>query len=259
MLRITAIIAAKNELPYLKNLIPYLDSENIDVVVVDNESTDGTEEYVNLHHPKTRIEHLPYKGSFDLTEVLLTKQKISQSLASGWVIHHDADEIMVDKTGWGGLRSSIEKSDHQGFNAMNFQELVLLPRDPEVDDVLNNNKNFYYFGPHPIRKQATYKLGLGIENVTKAGHWLTGDIKLSDELMFVRHYLVRSQSHAITKFANRQFSRAGLNKGWHSNRTNLSGKALKIPTEHPNLAPLPDPFDADLVLRHPLSDHFWAW
>ena len=259
MLGITALIAARNELVYLKVLLPYLASENIGVVLIDNDSTDETVDYVQSEFPEIRVESLPFKGVFDLTEQLMVKRDITETLKSEWVIHHDADEIMHDSSGWGGLRSSIEKADHQGFNALNFQELVMLPRDPKVDDILNNNQNYYYFRPHPIRKQASYKLGLGIENVSHAGHWLKGDIKQSNELMFVRHYLVRSQSHAIAKLGNRPVSQQDMDKSWHSNRLNILRDRLQIPTKHQHLNPIPEPFDAQEVLAQPVGRHYWEW
>jgi glycosyltransferase involved in cell wall biosynthesis len=259
MLRITAIIAARNELVYLKNLIPYLNAEHIDVVLIDNDSTDETLAHVRAKFPETKIESLPFKGVFDLTEQLMVKRDIAETLGSGWVIHHDADEIMHGANGWGGLRAAIEKADHQGFNALNFQELVMLPQNPDVDDIFNNNKNYYYFRPHPIRKQASYKLGLGIENVTTAGHWVSGDIKLSDELMFVRHYLVRSQVHAFEKLANRPVSQQDLDKNWHSSRLNIVKERLQIPTQHEHLRSFPEPFDAQEALSQPVKRHYWEW
>ena len=41
-MNITAMLCARNELPYLRHVLPYLAQENIEVVLVDNESSDGT-------------------------------------------------------------------------------------------------------------------------------------------------------------------------------------------------------------------------
>lgn len=259
MLKITAVIAARNELVYLKVLIPYLLSENIDIVLIDNDSDDGTTDYVLREFHNIPIEHLPYKGEFDLTEQLNYKKLIANSISTDWIIHHDADEIMHDSSGWKGLRASIEKANELGCNALNFQELVMLPFNPEIDNVLSNNKNYYYFSPKPLRKMTTYKSGEGIDNINSGGHKLIGNIKLYGEIMFIRHYIVRSQVHAFSKLNNRLFSKRDLDRGWHGNRLNISKKSLVIPKEHNNLNLFPSYFNADEVLSKPLSKHYWEW
>src|SRR4051794_40018527 len=100
---ITAILCVRNELPYLRFVLPYLASEDIGVVLIDNGSTDGTLDAVrNGDFPNVlRVEGFPYVGSFDLSGQMHIKTTLAKSLTSDWLIHHDADEILHALTGWG--------------------------------------------------------------------------------------------------------------------------------------------------------------
>src|SRR6266404_9009779 len=109
-MKIIAIICVRNELVYLREVIPYLENERIDVILIDNESTDDTldvisgAEYKNIHH----IETLPFRGHFDLSAQLDAKVAVVENADADWIIHQDADEILQSPTEWGGLRRHIE-------------------------------------------------------------------------------------------------------------------------------------------------------
>ncbi|MFL0671077.1 MAG: glycosyltransferase family 2 protein [Erythrobacter sp.] len=152
-MKIQATICARNELIYLQHLLPYLAGEAIDVVLIDNESSDGTLEAVasGIFQNVVHVEHLPYKGFFDLSQQLQVKEKLSSICDADWVIHQDADEFLTSPSGWGGLRENIEQADAMGFNVVNFNELVMLPDNPEIDDFSTNNRLFYFFEPRPLR------------------------------------------------------------------------------------------------------------
>jgi glycosyltransferase involved in cell wall biosynthesis len=261
-MKITAIICARNELPYLRCVLPYLAGEYIDVALIDNGSTDGTSEAVisGIFPNVVRFESLPYTGNFDLSRQLEIKSTLAKSLSCDWLIHQDADEILHAPSGWGGLRQHIENADSGGFNVLNFNELVMLPADPARDDILHNNFNYYFFEPRPLRLMRAWKRAANLENETNAGHILQGeDVYVYPQRMIMKHFIVRSQEHAYGKYLHRRFSSSDLAKGWHGNRMNFTLDNLRIPTRGEHLQSLASPLDVPPRLTRSCSAHFWEW
>jgi glycosyltransferase involved in cell wall biosynthesis len=260
-MKITAILCVRDELPYLRDVLPYLAGEDIEVALIDNGSTDGTLEAVRSgDFPNVvRTESFPYSGSFDLSRQLEIKWALAKSLASDWVIHQDADEILHGPTSWGGLRHHIEQADSRGFNVLNFSELVMLPADPSRDDMLHNNSNYYFFEPKPMRLMRAWKRTANLAAGTSGGHTLEGDVNVYPERMILKHFIVRSQEHAYQKYLDRNFSTADLRKGWHRNRLNFTADNLRIPTRGEHLHSLASPLDVPERLPRSTRTHFWEW
>lgn len=259
MLSITAIICARNEWPYLRHLIPYLLEQSIQVHIIDNDSNDGTADYIKNFDGYVQMSHLPFKGYFCLTSQLEAKAAISSAL-EGWVIHQDADEILASEhLGWGGLRQVIEEAHAQGYDALNFRELVMLPEDPHSDNYLTNSRLCYFFAPYESRLHRAFKAGHA-DNKKSGGHRLEGgDLKLFPTSQVLKHFIVRSQSHAYDKYLGRTFSSDDLAKGWHGNRQRFTVNNLSIPVSSPHLEHLKDPKQALPQLPPAVRKHFWEW
>ena len=171
-MKITAMLCVRNDLPYLRHVLPYLAGENIEVVVIDNGSTDGTSDAIRdgTYPNVVQLESFPYGGSFDLSRQLELKWALAENLTADWLIHLDADEILHASDGWGGLRDRIEQAHAGGFNVLNFNELVMLPADPSRDDILQNNNTFYFFEPKPMRLMRAWKRSANLMPGKSGGH-----------------------------------------------------------------------------------------
>jgi glycosyltransferase involved in cell wall biosynthesis len=262
MLKITAIICSRNEGVYLKTLIPYLESESIEVVIIDNESNDGTLDQFNRnnHSNISSTHHLKYNGHFDLQAQLEKKHAVEQDLNADWVIHQDADEILHNRNAWGGLRADVEAADRDGYNVLNFEEFVMLPEDVDNDDILSNSRLMYYFAPRASRLMRAWKTNQMLSNISGSGHYLDGpSVKCSPQQHILKHFIVRNQDHAWSKYIGRTFSETEVKRGWHSNRLNFTRDNLQIPVSHPNLVRLDSPQSLPLVWPEPQKKHFWEW
>ena len=261
-LSITAVIQARNQSQYLKYLVPYLAAENIEIILIDNDSNDETKDVFNKNYYSNIIERidLTFNGTFDLSEQLQTKSRIFQRLNSDWLIHQDADEILQSSDRWGNLRHSIEEANQQGFTVLNFDELVMLPNDPSIDDHMNNNLNYYFFEPAPRRLMRAWKSSANLSNLENGGHKLEGgDISFFPKRMLLKHFIVRSQNHARNKYLGRTYANRDISRGWHSNRIGLTKDMLKIPTDSLLLNKLMTPRDTPLMLPKPVKHHYWHW
>lgn len=261
-MKITAILCVRNELPYLRHVLPYLADEDVEVVLIDNGCTDRTVDAVRQgDFPNVvRVETFPYSGSFDLSRQLEIKWAVAGTLTSDWLIHQDADEILHSPTRWGGLRYHIEQADSRGFNVLNFNELVMLPADPDRDDILQNSSNYYFFEPKPMRLMRAWKRAANLRPGKSGGHRLEGeDVNVYPERMILKHFIVRNQEHAYEKYLGRSFSSIDLEKGWHKNRLSFTADNLRIPTSGEHLQSLSSPMHAPERLPRSSRTHFWDW
>jgi len=264
-LTICVVIAARNEKPYLQFILPLLAQQAIDVAIIDHESTDGSHDlYKQLQYkPVIAVEHLPHTGEFSLSDQLLAKQQLAESLPHTWLVHHDADELMHHCNGIANLRQCIEEAEAEGANALNFEEFVFLPdpgHQPAHINYLGDHKRYYYFVPAENRLNRAFRRELIGCNRAGAGHVLQCDyLKMSTTTHVLRHYIALSEAHIKQKYASRKFSASELARGWHHNRVAIPPDSLSIPRFSPYLCTLSHAHPGLLERSRPASKHYWQW
>ena len=262
---ICAVIAVRNESQYLRFLLPSLAEQEIDVMIIDNDSTDdsGTIFAEFSGKPVIHVENLPHNGFSALGDRLKAKQALFQICHHNWIVHHDADEIMEHVKPGLNLRDAIEEADAGGYNALNFEEFVFLPEPGE--DYFNRNyykgiKRYYFFKPRANRLNRAWKNTPGVSNLKNGGHKLDGEqILFAPENHLLRHYIVLSQQHAYDKYLHRRYDPRDLQIGWHGNRLHFTAENLRLPGKNPYMAELDRSDDRDFNRTVPLSKHFWEW
>jgi glycosyltransferase involved in cell wall biosynthesis len=262
-MRCCAIVAVRNEQHHLARLLADFTGQGIDVVVIDNGSSDGSASVAQgfLGRGVLAIERLPWTGRFDLTAQLEKKREIIAGLDHDWVIHADADEWLHSPVAGESLIAGIARLSSQGFNVINFEEFVFLPAAgaPEpADPCARNLLTYYYFAPAPRRLMRAWRRDANLSNAAKGGHTLVGGpIRLAPENFVLRHYMVRSQQHALDKYEARAFADGDLAKGWHRTRRGLAGR-LQLPGRA-QLKSLAAWDDNDWDRSDPKPTHFWGW
>lgn len=262
-LSICAVIAVRNEYPYMSVLLPLLAAQKIDVVILDNDSSDGCIKlYQKFHYaPVIAVETLPYTGDFSLTDQLHKKEEIISRLHHDWVVHHDADEVLQHREG-GTLRDAIEEADGLGFNALNFEEFVFLPKpgeDLSGRDYYKEMLRYYFFSPDTNRLNRAWKR---LDNLSQmsGGHILSGEtVKMNPCSHILRHYIVLSSRHALSKYLSREFDDFDLKKGWHGNRINFTFENLTIPEDHELLHSLTSCQSMNFDRTKATEKHYWEW
>lgn len=269
MVSICAVVAARNDLQYLRVLLPLLASQDIDVAILDNESTDESHELYSTMRGKPIIltETLPYHNAFSLSDQLRAKQEIYNKLHHEWVIHMDVDEVLEHHEPGRSLRDAIQEADKAGFNVVNFEEFVFLPT-PGTDycgrDYYRELLRYYYFAPMPDRLHRAWRRDMFFDNIGSAGHRLAGKrLAIFPQNQIMRHYIVLSAEHAKNKYLHRTFSAEDLQRGWHGgrygNRLHFTQENLALPSTSPYLFEL-DQFDSKAFRRDsPAPKHFWMW
>lgn len=255
-------MVVRNELPYLGNCLRHLIANGIDFYVIDNESTDGTRAL--LSEPDIRrhliaMETYPYPGHFDWTGLMEARERAARSLDADWILFVSADEMMhpyhPDET----LSSAIERIAQDGWNVIDFNEIVFLPLESDYPPDCGGYPPFlhYYFHepwkPHLMRAR---QADLDVSHIAAGGHNFIGEIKLAPETMALRHYLLRSQEHAYEKYIQRAFAADELSRGWHRDRHNQARDAFRFPDPE-TLCRLRHSADRAIDLSKPRKLHYW--
>jgi glycosyltransferase involved in cell wall biosynthesis len=258
------ILAVRNEVLHLRRAIRSFVDSGIDVVIIDHASTDGTLEICKeyLGNGILSIEHLEWRGVFDLSEQLDFKAQIIGELPHDWIIHSDADEWLQSPVEGESLLEGIIRVDGLGYNAINFDEFVFLP-DPDESDIFPDYEKkflyYYYFAPQQKRLMRAWKKNCGFSNNAAGGHKLGGiGLNLAPHAFILRHYIALSQAHALKKYLGREFSDRDLKKGWHNNRVEINEENLKLPGTV-GLKQLSRWVAVDFDRSDPKNKHYWEW
>jgi glycosyltransferase involved in cell wall biosynthesis len=264
-IRVVAAVVVRNERAYLGNCLRHLIENDIDFVVVDNESTDGTaqilrEPYFAAHLLDYRV--LPYAGFFDWEGLMEARQAAVDPVATDWILYVSADEIMHSYNAGETLRAAIARIDAGGYDVIDFNEFVFLPID--LDYVSDREgfqamRHYYFFEPQRPRLMRARKKSLQVSHVSRGGHVFTGEpFRLAPETFALRHYIFLSQAHAFRKYNERTFSPKELSRGWHGNRHAMPFTRFTFPSLT-QLDRLAAPEDRNLSRAHPRKQHYWLW
>ena len=258
---ICAIVCVRNERGYLDGLIKNLRGQGIDIVFIDNASTDGSREIIDGHVGSSvlRVLDLAYKGSFSLSDQLQAKAGVEKTLKHDWIMHVDADEIHHASSDNISLVDVARRADKGGYNAINFEEFVFLPQLGQDTSHLETLR-YYYFAPLFHRLVRLYRRGQGLDNRAGAGHRVNGNPIIYPQNQVLRHYIALDQSHLIKKYLGRVFDETELRKGWHRNRVGLTEEMLSLRRFEDDMFDYLPTRDSRAFLRNrPRNRHFWSW
>jgi glycosyltransferase involved in cell wall biosynthesis len=264
MIKALAIIAVRNEEIHIYRCLSDLISSGLDVILIDNESTDRTCDIASyfLGRGLLSIKTLPWKGAFSLSDILHAKQNIIASAYHDWIIHCDVDEWLCTPSPGQSLIEGIIEADASGSTCINFHEIVFIPMTGEdfyIDDYSSRMHTYYFFQPYYHRLNRAWKRTANLTNFESGGHILKGDsLKIFPRDFFLRHYIILSEEHALRKYGSRRYSEEGLKKGWHNNRVTIKPERLKV-KKIPELKYLSDLQNPSYDLSNPLTKHFWDW
>jgi glycosyltransferase involved in cell wall biosynthesis len=261
-IRIAVIIGVRNEAALLRVLLPLLSEQALDVVLLDNESTDDIRAVLQ-DNPVYSYRRLPFLGHFSLGQQLKAKQAVVAELDHDWIVHQDADEVLQHAEPTLNLRDAIAEADAGGFNVLNFKEFCFVA-EPGSDYVGRNYpvemRRYYHFGPAPSRLHRAWRRDANLDNLKSLGHNLNGaDVRIAPRDHALRHYIALSQAHIIAKYQHRLFDVDELEKGHHWNRVGLTPEMLELPGDSPFFHQV-NPGSNDALKTEPAATkHYWQW
>jgi SAM-dependent methyltransferase len=228
--RVLAVVTGYNEKDILPFTLRRLLADGIEVVYVDNWSTDGSFEAVEAEFgDSVRRHRFPAVDTltFDWADILGHVEEVGRAGGADWVVHHDADEIREGP--WPGLslRDSLWNVQRRGFNAVNHHVLDFRPAEGEPDpaegqDPTEAMRWFEHF-THPanvVQIKAWKNVGQPVYLAQTGGHEARfPERRIFPYLFLLRHYSLRSPAHARRKIFVERASRWNPQEraqGWHA-------------------------------------------
>jgi glycosyltransferase involved in cell wall biosynthesis len=237
--RVVAITIARNEELYMADHIKHLAGQGIELILIDNDSTDKTksiaQSFIGLG--VQRIINLPYTGSFNLKYLLNKVIEVAHETVADWIIFLNPDEFPLPLKQYKSLKEAFIAVEKKGYNSVNFDEFVFLPESEsacyEGRDFFNEMSYYYYFDPSPLHRVIAWKANPAAEFKHSGGHRIQfPGQKIYPESFPFKHFIFLSLKHAISKYGNRLFSKEGINRGWHKNRVSFKVNEIILPPVH---------------------------
>lgn len=261
-MRVTAVLALRNERPYLANCLTHLIQNGLDYIVIDNGSTDASAELLRQPEFSRRLVDYrthPYEGHFDWTGLMQAREAAVRACDADWVLFVSGDEIMHSYVPGETLVEAIARIDATGADVVDFNEFVFLPVDHDyIPDAPGPQplRHYYFFEPSRPRLMRARRRSLQVSHLAQGGHTFAGDFRLAEESFALRHYLFRDQQHAFAKYTGRVFRPDELQRGWHRNRVDQAAARFVFPPAE-RLHQLASPDDRDLRRDSPRKTHYW--
>ena len=228
---VLAIVTAFNECDIVEQLLDRLLDDGIRVHVIDNWSTDGTDELVAKHAerdaPRVTMERFPAEGpsaTFELGAMLRRVEEVAARSSADWIVHHDVDEVR--ESPWEGvsLRDGLWAVDRFGFNAVDHTIVNFRPVDDSFapGDRLEDAFGWFEFGDDAgsfRQLKAWRRQPEPVAMAYSGGH----DVVFPGRRVFpykflLRHYPIRSQAHGERKVLRERrdrFDPVEHERGWH--------------------------------------------
>ena len=153
-MRIAALICTRNEELHIARCLDDLHGAGIETILIDNGSDDRTLTIAQnyLGSGLRSIETLPWRGHFALAEQIAMKREIIDRIDHDWVLHVDGDEWLCSPLPGVTLSEAIQQVDSEGYNCINFDEMVFAPWPNEnfTDGAYTRSMTtYYFFEPRP--------------------------------------------------------------------------------------------------------------
>jgi hypothetical protein len=229
-----AVIFAYNEADILPQTVGRLTGQGVDVVVLDNWSTDSTyelaTEIARQSEGRVRVGRFPEqpRKEHSLFEQLSHLEQISRDARDyDWILHHSADEWRMSPWPGVGLRDALAFVDALGFNAvdhtvLDFCYLANEPpgrsRIPAMERLTHfqfGTRSGHFLQIHVWKRRDAPDVSLA----RSGGHEVQFSARRVFPLKFLmRHYPLRSPEHARAKIFRDRLPRQQLEKaerGWN--------------------------------------------
>jgi len=204
-MKIIGMIPVYNEEDIIGNVIEHLLSQGIELVILDNGSTDKSHEICSkfLNRGVLSLETIQTeKFQFDLLAQKL--YGTACSFRAEWVLLNAADEFLEPRSSDLTLRQAIEREDRNGYNIIQFDNFEFLPTEKDTWtnglDVRRQIKHYTWNDDLQFRSWKTYP---DVKVTGTAGHYPIFPegikYKVARNKYVLRHYRIRSYEQGSRK------------------------------------------------------------
>ena len=191
-LRIVGMMFVYNEADVVGQTIAHLASQGVQLVVLDNGSTDGSSEIIKDHIGRgvLSVERME-TAKFDQTQMIKILHKMAAEYALDWLLLSGADEFLEPPYRNMTLNRAIQLEAERGFNIIQFNNFEFWPTERDEDSQESDvRKRLRYYSWHDDNQYRCWKAYDGMVAFNPHGH----DGKLPDG---VTRVIFDNESYAL--------------------------------------------------------------
>jgi len=203
-MKIVCMLPVFNNVDFIEEVIEHLLSQGLNLVILDDGSTDGTFEICKKYSKRFDIELLQIKNThWGNTKIVKILYDMALLKSPDWVIRTDADEILESGMKDVTLKDAITRVDSEGYNLIQFDcfEFFLTDNDDKSASKITD-KIKYYSCQFDFLYRA-WKVSPGISPELGWGHIPVfpeyQKYKIYPKKFVLRHYRFRSIKQAQDK------------------------------------------------------------
>jgi glycosyltransferase involved in cell wall biosynthesis len=224
------MMAVYNESDIVEQVIDHLVSQGIQLVIIDNGSTDGSYEICSEHVGKgVLVLKRLVTERFESKRILKELGEMALSQNPSWQLLSDADAFLESPYSGLTLHDAVELEAEKGHNLIQFHNFEFWPTEKDHMSLEKDvRKRIKYYSWHDDDQFRCWKTYPGVIFHESFGHYPMFPAgvraKVSPNKFIWRHYKIRSYEHGLRKVFNERLLRYNTderNEGGHVHYNNL--------------------------------------
>ena len=201
------MLSVYNDGDIIKEVIEHLLTQNLELVVLDNGSTDGSFEICRKFQDKGILQLKQFQTE-TYNQFLVYRMLYDMTIAHNpdWVVKIDSDEFLESGISKMNLKDAIIQVDKEGYNLIQFDrfDFFMTDDDKKNSDSIKNKLRYYSCQGDFLYRSWKYIPGITLGT---NGHYPvfpggTG-YKIYSKKFVLRHYSFRSKEQAKKKISGR--------------------------------------------------------
>ncbi len=202
------MIPTYNDEDIIEEVIEHLLSQDIELVVLDNGSTDNTFQICKKFSDKGLIKLEQFKSDlFDWVLILNKLYDMAIFESPDWVLRSDSDQFLESGINNLTLKDVISQSEVGGYNIIQFDRFDFFMTDKNNKNAKSVKEKMPYYSYQTDYAYRAWKFVPGINVAGHMGHCpiFPSDVvyKFDPKKLVIRHYLFRNKQQSEKKVQDR--------------------------------------------------------
>jgi hypothetical protein len=208
-----AYVILRDEVSIVEELVAHHLRQGVQIVAIDNGSTDGTLE--RLEQMRGRDELLAYEvratESYAWAELVSAGLALAKRYSPDWIIHIDANTFLESSRADAGrsLRDDIEDADKAGYNVLPLEVFDFYPTGDDDPGEASHYQRVRHYTPRVKLSRLQEKIFRCHPGVSsRGGHEIVFpphvEKRVSPSFAVMRHYMFRSSQQGVEKLLRRK-------------------------------------------------------
>jgi len=207
-MKLVGMIPVFNEEDIIEEVIKFHLSQGLELVILDNGSTDNSYEICRKYLGNGVLKLERYQSKFFRGHVIFRiLYDIALTTSPDWIILIASDEFLESGIEDFRLKDAISKADNEGNNLIQFDRFDFFMTDNDNEFAKEIRKKLTYYSYQDDFVYRAWKYFPGIIANYEGGHYPIFPVgyqyKISPRKLFLRHYIFRSKDQAEKKMKDR--------------------------------------------------------